>query len=270
MLFQKVSIKTSIKEGGQKDVYLAEDCRHGNVVYKKSKLSSSCDVSRIQRELSCLQSLTHTCFPKIYEFSINTSNNEFEIIEEFIDGGSLANQLTSVWDEKSIIDMLKKLMIPVSILWNHNIIHRDIKPDNIMLRNTGEVVLIDLGIARFLDDISLTPTVNFMGPCTPPYAAPEQLVNQKRNIDFRTDQFAIGITILQLFLGFHPFDSSRGTSSKKDIVPNIMAGQYVVPSSVRTCSAQFTILCHKLLKPRQYQRYNSKDELLNFISDNWR
>jgi serine/threonine-protein kinase len=269
MLIKKVSIKNPIKEGGQKDVYLAEDEIHGNVIYKKSKISNSCDVERIHRELDCLQSLTYSCFPKVYEFNIIPATNEFEIIEEFLDGGSLTNQLTKTWDENSVVELLKKLIIPVSILWENNIVHRDIKPDNIMFRKNGELVLIDLGIARFLNDDSLTPTMNFIGPCTPPYAAPEQLINNKRYIDFRTDQFAMGITLLELFLGHHPFDPAKLPSSKGNIAMNILSGIYVQPMSVKTCSPAFQILIQKLLKPRQYQRFNKKSEIDTFISQNW-
>lgn len=269
MHFNNLSIINKIKDGGQKSVFLAQHPSLNKVVYKHCKISSNSDSERITREIDFLKSTSSPYFPKIFDTHLDKLNNNFEIMEEYIDGGALSDRLDHLWLEKDIIAFLKQLIIPVAILWEKRIVHRDIKPDNIMFRNNGSLVLIDLGIARFLDKSSLTKTINIYGPCTPIYAAPEQLVNQKRNIDFRTDQFAIGITLLQLFLGFHPFDPNQIPGCTANIIQNIMTGVYYSPQLKGGCSSSFCTLIQKLLKNRQYQRFAKKEDLIMFIDSNW-
>lgn len=270
MYFTNLSIINKIKDGGQKSVFLAEHPFYNKIVYKYCKINSNSDFERITREIDFLKSATNPCFPKIFDTHLDKSNNEFEIIEEYIDGGSLSVKLNNLWSEADIIAFLKQLMIPVTILWEKRIVHRDIKPDNIMFRSNGSLVLIDLGIARFLDKTSLTKTMNALGPCTPIYAAPEQLTNQKRSIDFRTDQFAIGITLLQLFLGFHPFDPNQISGCTANIIQNILSGVFYSPQLKAGCSSPFCTLTQKLLKNRQYQRFLKIEDLNFFIDSNWR
>lgn len=270
MSYPNLKIIKKIKDGGQKIVFLAEHPIYKTVVYKVCKFSGTNDFERITREVGFLQSSTSIFFPKVYDFKLDKVKNEFEIIEEYIDGGSLTEKLGKCWNEKQIIELLKSLIVPVNELWSKRIVHRDIKPDNIMFRKDGTLILIDLGIARFLDETSLTQTLNILGPCTPIYAAPEQLANLKRNIDFRTDQFAIGITLLQLYLGFHPFDPCHIPGCKTNIVQNILLGIYYSPKSNVSCSDQFDSLIQRLLKTRQYQRFCSQEEMMAYIETNWR
>jgi serine/threonine-protein kinase len=84
-------------------------------------------------------------------------------------------------------------------------VHRDIKPENIMVCTDGTFKLIDFGIARHLIKSSLTPTEAHFGPHTAGYAAPEQFRNLKKEIDIRTDLFAIGVVVYEALAGKHPF-----------------------------------------------------------------
>lgn len=85
-----------------------------------------------------------------------------------------------------------------------NIVHRDIKPENIIIRPDGSPVIIDFGIARHLDQTSLTETSRMWGICTPPYAPPEVLRYQKNQIDGKSDLFSLGITAYEAMTGVHP------------------------------------------------------------------
>ncbi len=146
--------------------------------------------------------------------------------------------------------------------------HRDLKPQNIMVRSNGEPVIIDLGIARFLDLESLTDTLNAIGPCTPIYAAPEQLTNQKHFINQRTDFFTLGIIILELLVGQHPFDQ-RLVGNDNTIVENIIEGVYVSPADRSECSDSFVDLVKRMLKVQQYQRFKNFMKLITFLDENW-
>ena len=84
--------------------------------------------------------------------------------------------------------------------------HRDIKPANIMFRIPGgDAVLADFGIVRDLSADSLTQTWAGRGPGTPFFASPEQLNNEKASIDWRCDQFGLGVTISIAVFGMHPY-----------------------------------------------------------------
>ena len=147
-----------------------------------------------------------------------------------------------------------------------NIVHRDLKPENIIIRPDGMPCIIDLGIARFLDLESLTKTISPMGPCTPIYAAPEQLSNNKNLIDPRTDFFGLGIIALELYLGVHPFDPVF-VGNNYSIVENIMQNKYIVEtSSVKPYDA-ITEIAKKTLQTQPYNRFRNYRMLNAFIAN---
>jgi eukaryotic-like serine/threonine-protein kinase len=253
--------------GGQKQVSLAEHPLLGKVIYKTGKFSNPSSLERIKREIDFLSSVNTPHFPQNHSFQVDSANNTFHIIEEYIDGSTL--ERPGIFsNEIDIIRFLRQVLIPLMMLWNRQIVHRDLKPQNIMLRKDGMVVVIDLGIARFLELDSLTNTFNLMGPCTPVYAAPEQLRNEKKIIDERTDFFSLGIVALEGFLGFHPFDPAH-VGNTNNIVENIVKGIYVQPSSIKSCSPAFSGLFNGLLRPRQHQRFRQSGILSSYLSTNW-
>ncbi|WP_425839866.1 protein kinase domain-containing protein [Microbacterium sp. PA5] len=127
--------------------------------------------------------------------------------EPFYSGGTLEDRLRSgALDRIETKDLLVALLRASSALWAADkIVHRDIKPGNVAYADDGTPVLLDLGLVLFTEMSALTDS-GFMSPMTPRYAAPEQF-EQRRNaqIDFRTDQYLIGLTVLEAARGRHPF-----------------------------------------------------------------
>lgn len=257
---------TLIFQGGQKSVYKAVHDLYGEVVLKIGKYSSGRSLERIRREVELLSSINSEYYPKNFLFDIDQNNQSFLIIEEFVESLKFSD-LTGYYNcEERLIELLKELANGLSLIWSKNIVHRDLKPDNILITKSYKPKIIDLGIARFIDYESLTRTIQACGPCTPIYAAPEQLLNKKSDINMRTDFFSLGIILLELHLGFHPFDP-RKLGNQESIPENIVNGLYVHPESKKGTSKEFSQLIRKLLGTQPHERFRNQKMLLQFIQE---
>jgi len=258
-----------LKNGGQKKVIKCRHPKYGEVVIKTCKFSSDPSPERTKREINFMKTVNSKFFPRNFESHIDESSNKFLIIEEFIDCIPFEEVKRYYNEEKKLIELLKVLIEALNTLWNNNIVHRDLKPENILFRKDFTPVIIDLGIARFLDAESLTRTMDLSGPCTPDYASPEQLLNRKELIGIRTDIFLLGIFMLELYLGFHPFSPDKVVNNKT-IPDNIVSGTYVRASTRPGTSEKFCILIDKMLKIYPYERFRNAEILNKYLEDNWR
>lgn len=257
-----------IKEGGQKKVFLGNHNTRGKLIIKVGAFESIVGLERIKREIDFLKKIDSKYYPKNYDFLVDMTQKEFLIIEEYVPCISYTEVQKYYNEEIKIIDLLKKLIDALSLLWSNDIVHRDLKPDNILFLEDFQPRIIDLGIARFLNMSSLTKTFALRGPCTPIYAAPEQLRNEKNIIDVRTDLFAIGIILLELIHGYHPFHPDK-ILNDYSITENILSGTYVKPVESDKISKKFCFLINKLLQPQQFKRFRTHLLLQNYINENW-
>lgn len=256
-----------LRPGGQKKVFYAEHEEFGKVIIKISKCTFQSDYDRLKREIEFLSKNLFDSFPIVHFYQFNDLNKDLIIIEEFIEHLEF-NSIRQFYNcEIKVVTLLFRLICILDILWKRNIIHRDLKPDNILITQSHTIKIIDLGIARFLNDTSLTQTLQFMGPCTPFYAAPEQLRNDKKIIDVRTDLFSLGIIILEILLGFHPFDPSK-IGSGSSIPENIINGIYF-DISKSGFSENFQALVNRLLANPQYKRFRNSELIIQFITTHW-
>lgn len=259
---------SKIGEGGQKTVYKAYHDKYGQIVVKISKYISSRELKRIEREVKILKKIDSKYFPKNYDLIFCDEEKIFIIFEQFIEGKVLKNVMNRYNDENSIISLFKELIMGLSIIWKKRIVHRDLKPNNIIITKNNKPCIIDLGIARILDMKSLTGTDSARSPCTPPYASPEQLLNKKEIINHRSDFYSLGIIILELSLGFHPFLPEK-VGNDRSITENIIKSKFVDPSIKEGASDEFIILIRRLLAKEPYKRFRNVDILADYIYNNW-
>ncbi|USG65134.1 serine/threonine protein kinase [Brevibacillus ruminantium] len=148
----------------------------------------------------------------------------------------------------------------VKHLWEIKMVHRDVKPKNIMRRDNGSYVLLDTGLAFDLTDESLTAA--FMTVGTPIYMSPEQLKNVRRGIDFRSDLFLLGIVLYESLTGNHPF-FTRGINSMQ-LVANIVSNQVEPPNKFRTdLPNSLNTVIMRLLAKEPHLRYKSCESLID-------
>jgi len=194
----------------------------GRVVIKVVEGASVDALSRLQAETSILNELRPANFPSLHYsnlFSDNPVTDErlperlYVSIEEFIVSETLAQTIGAYQNNlPAVIDICVGIANALLPLWMHprRFVHRDIKPANILIRPSGEVVVIDLGIVRETGKAGLTCDGWGNAPLTLDFASPEQIANDKEAISFKTDFFAIGVLMYYLISGMHPFRVRTG------------------------------------------------------------
>lgn len=147
------------------------------------------------------------------------------------------------------LSLADALVSAVTYLWEqHHVVHRDIKPLNIMVKPDGTFVLLDIGVARHQDLTTLTVLPGEHQPGTIGYLAPEQLAPLKgREIDYRADLFAIGIVMYEQLTRRLPFDPNSG-SYRTLLTTGIAPDMEDVPPPVASLLA-------RLLAPRPHGRF---------------
>lgn len=251
-----------LKRGGQRAVYRVTDPKLGVVVLKIGQYSSPQALERIRREVGVLRGIDSPYFPKNLSFETR-GGNTFILVEEYVPSRPLSECLGEFTAPRRALRLAQHLVVGLDLLWQKRVVHRDVKPDNILITSNGKPKIIDLGIARLLDSESLTRTLNAVGPCTPVYAAPEQLRNRKAKIDHRTDQFNLGIIFVQLLLGGrHPFDPrcvGRGESIVANILNNLWASEVFRGLNL---PGPWNRLALRLLGNEPFMRYRTTAELV--------
>jgi eukaryotic-like serine/threonine-protein kinase len=190
--------------------------RRGGTDYCLKIISPSYAMDRLQREVIAMQNISHPNVVRLveYEFSARQGEPRHYLVEEFVAGSDLSSSLLpgQAWSVGQIIHLFKPLCDGLEQLRLNGIVHRDLKPSNIRVRPNGQPVIIDFGLARLLDMSSLTNTADGAKLGTPMYFAPEQFMGTKRDIDHRTDLYALGVLMYQAAVGSHPSLTSKITT----------------------------------------------------------
>ena len=171
----------------------------------------------------------------------------------------------SYQNEKEIAKLILDILEGMKLLWKKEIVHRDLKPDNIIIsKDTKKPVIIDLGIAKSLLEESLTKTIMPIGPCTIPYASPEQLLNLKNIISPRSDFFSLGIIAIELYCKHNPFDPTW-VGNGLGIRENIINGIKRIDINDTEESKKFVNIFLKSIEVQpfnRYRKYTSFEEVL--------
>ncbi len=177
-----------------------------DIVALKLHFHQSQDI-RVQREIGAMQDIVHATLARLIEHGhcdVAGRHTRF-VAYDFIDGETLQNRLKSgPLLESEVLAIGRDIAAAVAAIWLRRIVHGDIKPSNIMLRDSGGAVLIDLGAARHLQaDYSEAEARKPFG--TAGYFSPEQ-ARGARALTCASDVFSLGVVMLQSLMGRHPTD----------------------------------------------------------------
>lgn len=231
---------------------------------KVYKSHAAAQDARTQREIEAITKCNHVGIVRYDGSPLRSWTSQGQqyafSIEEYLGGGSLEQRLQSVGTlpRDQLISLGEVLVDVIAHLHDRNLVHRDLKPANIMFRDTGEPVVVDFGLVRDLSAASLTQTWAQQGPCSPFYAAPEQLNNQKDLIDWRTDQFALGVVITIAGTGYHPFAK---TADVQATVMNVAQRGQATPAAVQWATAVGLVCLSRMLEAWPVRRYRTPSEL---------
>ena len=257
--FGDYEILAELGAGGMGRVYRARDLTLERVVALKSLSpqygSDSGFVQRFLKEARSAARLNHPNIVQIYDFG--QVGETYYLAMEYVDGHSLGAYLKrGHFSERDAILVIRHACRALAVAHAEGLVHRDIKPDNLMLTSRGEVKLVDLGIAKRVDeDQSLTQTGQAVG--TPHYISPEQIRGIK-DVDARADIYSLGATLYHLVTGHTPFKGTSGAlvMSMHLVQPLADPRTYVPGLSEGLCR-----ILRKMMAKSRNERYADVDAL---------
>jgi len=265
-------IKGKIGEGGMATVFLAHDVAlNRDVAIKvlrvdpRLKLSDETKdeiILRFQQEAQAAARLNHPNIVSIYH--VGKKRNQHFIVMEYLRGKSLAHMIQSRTrlPLPILLNYIVQVCVALDFAHQRGIIHRDIKPDNIVLTEDGTVKVTDFGIARIEgSDLVKTRDETFMG--TIYYCSPEQFKGFSK-VDNRTDIFSLGVVLYQLATGRLPFTGS----TPWEVMTNIVTSEPISPRTVNpNLPMRLDRVILKALSKRAEDRFQTAKEFKAALED---
>lgn len=251
----KYKIVAPLGSGGFGTVYLAEDTWIDKKVAIKVPHRQGLDFGELLREPRLLASLNH---PNIV--SITTAekqDNIFFIVMEYVPGETLENIIArdGALELTRALDYTCQVCNAVDHAHRHGVIHRDLRPANVLVGESGILKVADFGTSRFLEIAAHGTTV--IG--SPPYMAPEQF--QGKAV-FASDLYSLGVTMYQMLTGMLPYNTPAPTDLEK-----LMSGELVSPPRLRNSAIPKAIndIVMKAMAPDIGARYQRASDLLDAL-----
>lgn len=256
---KRYEILDNLGEGGMADVYLAFDTiLKRDVAIKILRGSLSKDpitLMRFQREASAISKLSHPNVVDVYD--VGEFKDHHYIVMEYVRGRTLKQLIAQrgALHKEEALDIMKQLTMAIQHAHEHNIIHRDVKPQNVLVKDDGTVKITDFGIAMVHDSLSLTQGESILGSAH--YLAPETTRGEAPTK--QVDIYALGIVFYELLSGTVPFKGDNAyqiaTKHLHDPMPLIRDFNPTLPQTIEN------IIQRACVKDKN-SRYTSTKEML--------
>ncbi len=208
---------------------------------------------RFLQEYEIIAELDHPNIVRIYDLGV--SDDHAHIVMEYLAGGSLRKRIEIGIPEKHAVEITRQVASALSNLHNVGILHRDLKPGNIMLRGDGSIALIDFGLAkRMFPEEELTGSEQIFG--TPYYMSPEQ--GRGRDVDERSDVYALGVILYEMLTGEKPYTAKNAMGI---IFKHTEQPVPVLPNRLN----QYQKVINTLLAKKPEDRIQTAAEVVNWL-----
>ncbi len=291
----KYEIIRKLGQGGLGTVWLARDIALQRYValkeIKNSKTVGKATLDRFRREAEITGRLEHPGIVPMYQLGEDTASGEAFYVMRFLGKQTLQDAIVEYHERRDDGDddpmLLRHLLVSfVSICQaighahSRKVIHRDLKPENVAIDNFGQVIVIDWGLAKILDDGMLGDSLVDIGFSdladgqrtldgqvlgSPLYMAPEQAAGRLDEIDESTDVFGLGAILFAILTGCAPHEKSRessGSATSRQLMTLIASGETPqAHSSNQDVDHVLEAICAKAMAKRRYARYSSTTAL---------
>lgn len=251
-----------IGRGGMSKVYTAIQMPLNRIVVVKemSKSSSGEHRKRFKNEALITAGLEHPNIVSIYDyFSVGQTSY---LVMQYVDGVSLADVIENETPLHPVVAGLiaREICLAISHAHQNNIIHRDIKPTNVLISKEGHVKITDFGVAKDATARDLTSAGTLIG--TPCYMSPEQAMGKR--LSAQSDVFSIGIVLYEMLTGKKPFWGE----SAEDITARIARGKYKSPFFIDPHrSYRLARIINKALKKNLNRRYETVARMVSDLEN---
>ncbi|HEX2650914.1 MAG TPA: protein kinase [Burkholderiales bacterium] len=253
-----IKVLRLIGEGGMSRVYLASrESDDEPLVVKILRSEVTGDKNAIARfieEYNLVGRISSRHVAKIHGHGV--SGEHAYLVMEFFDGGDLDKRLRGrALEPEEALQIFRELMFALGDIHEQGILHRDLKPQNLMFRADGSLAILDFGIAKHIDAIDRTGHGEILG--TPRYMSPEQV--RSAALDLRTDIYSAGVLLYQMLVGQHLFD---GETAVEVALHHLNTPPPELPEHL----GQYQRLMDKLLEKDRDARFRNSDEVIGFLS----
>ena len=253
-----IQVLRMIGEGGMSRVYLAS--RDGDdepLVVKILRSEVTSDKKALERfieEYNLVERIRSRHVARIFGHGV--SGDLAYLVMEFFDGGDLNKRLANkALQPEESLKIFRELMFALGDIHEQGVLHRDLKPQNLMFRADGSLAVLDFGIAKHVDAIDRTGSGEILG--TPRYMSPEQV--RGATLDLRTDIYSAGVLLFQMLTGTHLFHGETAI----EVALHHMNTQ---PPDLPQHLAQYQKLMDKLVEKDRDARFRNADEVIGFLS----
>ncbi|ABS40024.1 Stk1 family PASTA domain-containing Ser/Thr kinase [Clostridium botulinum] len=267
-LGNRYELLEKVGEGGMATVYKAK-CHYLNrfvaiKILKEQFCSDKEFVEKFKREATSVASLSDNNIVNIYD--VGSENNIHYIVMEYVDGKTLKELIVEKGkiDPKETVRISKQIASALVCAHRNNIIHRDIKPHNILVTKEGIVKVTDFGIAKASNSATITNSSKVMGSAH--YFSPEQAKGSF--VDSRTDIYSLGIVMYEMLVGKVPFDGESPVSVAVKHIQNEVIAPKEIDDKIPESLNSLVLKCLEKNPVKRYQTIKNLEEDLARIENN--